>query len=653
MELAAESEHRPVHDFFQANLAAFKKSAPHLYSRLSTIQRPNTELIADQENGIDIGFRGQKLYGRDAVDYANAQLERFFRAPVREYINEPDPTKLRGMTGDFCQALTRRMADRKIEYDPNQTFPDSHFLLILGIGLGLHIPTLIERIGARVVILVEPHIEFLYQSLYVTDWAAIFDEAAERGVRFSFIVEKSVTTIGARASQALRSGNPALLDGVTFYTDYRSAILDQARDRIKRDLFLSLSGLGYFDDEIIMCRNAVGNLGSGSTHILGDYLLDRDVPLFIVGSGPSVEGDLDFIAEHADKVALISIGTGLRTLLERGIRPDFHVELENGLWTRDILAVTGAEFGLDGITLLASTTVHPEASKLFDRVVFFFRERVTPTEIFAGSFKVLQPAGPTVANSALIAAIHLGFREIYLFGVDMGTKVEGKFHAKSSVYGVGLMEDRAKPTQTFPANFGGTATGSHIFDWSRKVLENTLAYYRTVDVYNCSDGVLIEGALPKVSRAISLPEAPIDRDKFYADISQGLARCEPELWRERWVQRQMRVEAERTFVELDQIFADAAASAAPDMDWVHDVCDVMGALDRDCRAMASYLRGTLLISIGCVSWYERRIADEDQRREFRTIAIEEYRTMVDEIQRCLAEQFDQMDAALSQESGHA
>ena len=113
-------------------------------------------------------------------------------------------------------------------------------------------------------------------------------------------------------------------------------------------------------------------------------------------------------------------------LLNHGIRPDFHVELENGVGTLEMMAATAEAHDLSGITLIASVTVQPAMVPYFDKCIHFFRERVSSTELFSGPFSILQPAGPTVANTALICGIRMGFRELYLFGVDMGSKVAGR-----------------------------------------------------------------------------------------------------------------------------------------------------------------------------------------------------------------------------------
>ncbi|MFQ6016758.1 MAG: motility associated factor glycosyltransferase family protein [Kiloniellaceae bacterium] len=643
--MGVESAHdaQTARDFFEANLAAVKKWAPSLYSRLSAISRPNTELVVDERGTLDLGLQGQAFYGGDAVRYADEQVQRFFKNPVRHWIKEPDAEKLLGSTGDYCGKLVRRMAAEKIVYDPGLGPQDSHFLVIFGVGLGLHLKPLVEATGARVIILVEPNLEFLYQSLHVTDWAEILGDETGNGTRFSIIVERAPLAIANKVSQILRANNPALLDGLTLFSHYPSAILDQAKDMVRQELFLALSGLGFFEDELVMSRNALGNLSRESVEILSHQCSCHSEPVFVIGSGPSVDKDWDFIVQNADRAILMSIGTGLRGLLARGIRPDFHVELENGTVNPEIMAATAEDFDLGGITLLASATVQPRLAAMFDRAVLFFRERVSSTLIFGGPFSVLQPAGPTVANSALICAIRLGFREIYLFGVDMGSKVAGRYHAKGSVYGAGLRQELATPSRIFPGNFGGEVNGVEIFNWSRKVLENVLSFYRGLSVYNCSDGARIGGAVPKVTHAIRLSDVSIDREALMGRVSDDLVRCTGDLLQRIWQEQDIPALADEAWTRIEEILARVSATPEPDLQWVHDLYAALRAQDTRNPVIASFLCGTLAVSMGCTRWYDRRIVDAEQRRAFRRLAVEEFQTMVGHMKRRLSQLLDEID----------
>lgn len=635
---------------FDENLAALKAFAPHLYARLTAIRSPNTELGFGEDGGLDLLFRGQGLYGRDAVAFTQDQIREFFAAPTREWIHEPDPESLEGETGNFCRRLVEGLRAAEIAYDPVQRSKESHFLVVFGVGLGLHLEALLEETRPQTVILIEPNLEFLHQSLHVAPWRRFLDQCAAEGIVCTLLVERDPLKIATQARRLMQTNNPALLDGVYFYTHYPSSILSRAKEIIRHDLFLAISGLGFFEDELTMARNATANLARGDVAILSDFLPARDEPVFVVGSGPSIDRELETLAACRDKAVLVSIGTGLRGLLERGIRPDFHVELENRDVNRDIMRATAADFDLSGITLVGSLTVHPGMVDLFDDAILFFRERVSSTMLFGAPYQMLQPAGPTVANTGLISAIRLGFREIYLFGVDMGTKEPGRFHARGSVYGAGLREDISTPNRSFAGNFGGEVTGLSVLNWSRHVLENVVRFYRgMVRVYNCSDGARIEGAIPKVSRAIELPEAAVDKARLRQEVAAGLTRCNLRIARKLWDEQDQITATARTWARIQAVLQEAAAASEPDLGWVHRIYRIVKDEQDRNAFMAAFVFGTVTISLGCMCWYDRRIVDPEERRAFRGIAVSEFQVLVANMKRMLDELLGETAAQLPAE----
>lgn len=638
---------QPEQTAFDENLAAFKAFAPHLYSRLAAIESPNTDLGPAADGGLDLLFRGQGLYGRDAVAFTRDQVQAFFAAPTREWIHEPNPESLEGEAGDYCGRLVAGLRAAGIAYDPVRKSKESHFLVVFGVGLGLHLEALFDEIDPRTVILIEPNLEFLHQSLHVAPWRRILERCAAGNVACSLLVERDPLKIATQARRLMQASNPALLDGVYFYSHYPSSILARSKEIIRHDLFLAISGLGFFEDELIMTRNALGNLARGDVAILSEFLPARQQPLFIVGSGPSIDRELDGIARRRDRVVLMSIGTGLRGLLERGIRPDYHVELENRTVNRDIMRATAAEFDLSGITLVGSLTVHPGMVEQFEDAILFFRERVSSTMLFGAPYQILQPAGPTVANTGLSAAIRLGFREIYLFGVDMGTKEAGRFHAKGSVYGAGLREDISQPNRSFAGNFGGAVTGLSVLNWSRHVLENVVRFYRgAVRVYNCSDGARIEGALPQVSRAIALPAEDVDKARLKREIAAGLTRCNPEIARKLWDEQGQAAATARTWTRLEAALQPADAAPECELDWVHRLYRIVQEEQERNPFLAAFLFGTVTVSLGCACWYDRRIVDPERRRVFREMALGEFRGLLANMKRPLDELLGEITARL-------
>ena len=65
------------------------------------------------------------------------------------------------------------------------------------------------------------------------------------------------------------------------------------------------------------------------------YLLD--VPVFIVGNGPSLDYLIEVLREEKERVVIVSCGTALQALYQNGITPDYHAEIETNRSTFDWL----------------------------------------------------------------------------------------------------------------------------------------------------------------------------------------------------------------------------------------------------------------------------------------------------------------------------
>jgi len=165
--------------------------------------------------------------------------------------------------------------------------------------------------------------------------------------------------------------------------------------------------------------------------------LPRSEPVIVCGSGPSIDENLDIIAALRDRAVIVSMGSCIRTLLVHGIRPDFHVETENHPENSGNIVRAAKEFSLEGITLIGAATVQPIMTEQFDNVVLYHRDRQSPSEIFARGIDTMGSSGPVVANAALVTLAHLGFRDLYLFGVDMGSRQADNYHSANTFIGIG------------------------------------------------------------------------------------------------------------------------------------------------------------------------------------------------------------------------
>jgi hypothetical protein len=521
-------------DRFETNMAALKERFPIVYLRLAEIKAPQSRIIGSIETGdlnLDLGHT--PLYTPDAVSFAETQLARFRASPSRFYMNPPPlhvpPEQHQHY---IATALYAYAKSRPVAATPTAPVETGGFLLVYGIGLGFHLPALFAETKVRNFILIEEHLEFLHQSLHLQDWAGIFDALAERGQSLRFIFGAEPRTVAAQVHWYMRGQGFGLIDGSYIFRHYSSMMLDKAYDEFAETISLLPISIGFFEDERQMLINCGANLIWYDFHLLEERKrVEIDLPALIIGSGPSLDKSIETIRALAHKAILFSCGSSLRPLLKAGIRPDFHCELENTDTAFHSVHSTVKDLGvdLDGITLIASTTVYSHMLSLFKERILYFRDSVSSTGLWAPDQTGVFGTAPTCTNLALRAATLMCFKELYLFGVDLGTRDPSQHHSKHSIYytdkkweGVLEAEPPNQMKIELPANFGGKAYTSQILHWARMMMAQGIEAFSFSKIYNCSDGVTIPGTTPRLPSAVRAAALPGRKPIILARILRAL-----------------------------------------------------------------------------------------------------------------------------------
>jgi hypothetical protein len=120
----------------------------------------------------------------------------------------------------------------------------------------------------------------------------------------------------------------------------------------------------------------------------------------------------------------------------------------------------------------------------------------TGSLLFDNIYNVLRGTAHTVTNLAFSVALSLGFRNIYLFGVDLGV-YEDLHHAKDSVYYENKdFSKNLKYPNTVEGYDGKMLRTNGVLLLAKRSFEENIAFYKETYVYNCSLGAKIEGAYP-------------------------------------------------------------------------------------------------------------------------------------------------------------
>ena len=404
---------------------------------------------------------------------------------------------------------------------------DAGFLFVFGIGLGRHLPALIRGVPCRDLVLIETSAERLRLALLVLDLPGLAAAAAARGMSLRLILEEEPAALQAAVERAVLETGNTFLDGSWLFLHIADPVLQAAVPALAVSLRTLAMSHGFFEDEMMMLSNAQANLCRGRGALLEERrVAAQPLPALVVASGPSLdEAALARLKEMAGRAVLVSCGTTLRILLDNGIRPHLHVEVENNDRVAEHLEHLATRHDLAGITLAASLTVRPRVVALFERTVLFSRRPSGVAGLLVPDERSVSWADPTVANAAVVVCRLLGFRAVVLLGADFGFRAGQRHHADGSAYFLEDFEDWESEEgydRRLPAVGGGMVRSTWVLELGVRSLEEFLRG-AGITVLNASAGAAIAGTREQTLDELSFPEPPLPPATALAAAVDGLA----------------------------------------------------------------------------------------------------------------------------------
>lgn len=611
---------------------AFAKYFPQLMRSIEAAGTAGVTSLTKDGEAVDLVVDGKAVYGRNARLCAAEQIDEFMKKPLRFYMER---LELSGVVTPVGKRLMEKLekeflGDATLEVSTHPSDSPT-FLIVFGLGLGYHLQELASRTKARWLILIEPMLPFFEQSFGIVDWADLLDQYKARGGGVSVIVESDPQQIvAAIAAQMAKLGIP-YADGSWVFTHYSFWSFAEARNRLHEAVEFTFINRGFFEDELVMMRNAIENFAAQDFRLLdGRPRLQRRETAAIVGAGPSLDRCIDVIKQQRDRLVLFAGGTALRALLRNGIVPDFHCELENVPGVYDVLTETQKVGDLSRITLISSATVDPRVPGLFADTIFYFRDSISSTQILGGKHRIINGTSPTCVNLALNAAVVMGFTEFVFFGTDCGTRPGSLRHASGTVYSeIGVFEAGnvvQGPVMPVEGNFGGIVNTESTYDWCRRMLSAAIKHYR-LNVQNCSDGALIPGARPRVPSSLAVATPIVDHAAFKAEIARGLQRYAAGEMLEEADFAAIIAKTHAMFGDLDALLVELQ-EGEPDFEIAYERVKTFaeGSGSRYART-ESMVSGSLQGLPRIAMFYGYRIEDDARRRRFFELFMAEFRAI--------------------------
>jgi len=503
----------------QDNLKFFSQAYPAIYEHMKDYLLTRAEVvISPKDNEVDLWIDGKFLYQGKGKERGHQGVT-LFRDTFRP--GKVLPSLPPVWPGDYHHPrFAHRAIDRVSRLSPVErnsfrgyAIPNFYPLVVFqGVGLGYQIEELVTSCEVENALIIEPDVEIFAASLLTVDWAKVCSRFRTNGrsIRFLIGAEHTEEGIWPVLVRHLMHFTPIFPIMNLFLNERGDPVMDSVAKRINREAVATLSSWGHYDDEVRQMNNAVHAFHEKISIIPDKGSIRSDLPVLIVGSGPSIDDRIEDIRRHSGSALIVSAGTGLRALLENDIYPDFHVESESDFMTYRITSSYDSE-KMKKIRIIASSQVCPLIWPLFGDQMLFFKEENPIGHIFSRPEKRIAHGTPTCTNAALALCVQLGLRNFYLFGMDFGFKDHAKHHSSGSVFMKSenselksQLQERAR--KRFKSTFKVDGVDPEqpvytnaIYFTAKRSVENLIQVTKQpqnaeLSYHNCSDGAEIEGA---------------------------------------------------------------------------------------------------------------------------------------------------------------
>jgi len=508
--LSLDIETKILKATFAKNMMLFEKKVPHIYEYFIDY-KPLKNRISFDESGLNIVVDGAYMYPEgDKHDFIKQQTELFYEDPKKMFYlpnykgDDVDVFRHGQRIREVCELREQMHGDvMSHPFKKDSLSPDFiNCIIFAGVGLGFHIEKISQQKKLNYIYIYEPDMDVFYASLHSMDWAPIFENCTENGSvyftigydKYRFMNELKVIT------QQIGAFNVSQL---YIYQHYNSELLDDSVKMFFEIGYRLSSGWGFCEDEVIGIAHTLHNLEAKSPVFRKNSVENpvKELPVFVIGNGPSLDDDITFLKENQGCAMIVSCGTSIYPLLKNGIKPDCHIEIERTYGTFTALKGLDMDDQLADIDLIALNTVPPEVFKLFKSGSMVIKASDSGKDLIhkyisADEYPEVQRCNPTCTNLGVELMLELGFEKLYLFGLDFGWLDGSHHHSKSSMYyDKDITTEIKSSSLCLPGNFEEEVFTDFGLDMSKAVVEMSIQKHKNSQVVNCSNGLRITGSV--------------------------------------------------------------------------------------------------------------------------------------------------------------
>ncbi|MDX7821118.1 6-hydroxymethylpterin diphosphokinase MptE-like protein [Aeromonas caviae] len=514
MEEKAMAEVLPIR--YTNNMEAFKKYIPNIYDTFSNYSPQKGFRFFCSENGEpNVAWKDTNvsIYGDSPFSYCETQIEQVLAK--NDFFNINFSVE-NNNSGFIHVKHLNRLSEIKDDCDARFNMfkgirSEVPFMLMFGCGLGYQLGYLYQACNISNLFLFEPDMDLFYASIYCFDWAPLLEHLNENNLGFHIFLGVDKGNIMTDLLSALYSRGSFLASSGMAFWHYPSDDIFSLIDLVRREFHQLTTGWGFFDDNMMGISHCIENLSKKVPFLKKSERLDSalsETPIFIIANGPSLDSCIEFIKSNRKQAIYVSCGSTITALLKAGIKPDIHVETERTKLTPDFFEMMNEREYLKDIFFFGTDVLHPDTTDFFNDAGLCFKSDEPSGLLCYNNIVIsrdwvhLEGVNPTVGNIGVAFACAVGFKNIYLFGLDNGYRDSSYHHSKMSVYFnddghdiedvTALVVSCSDPV--VEGNFGGVVRSPFIYNSSRRIIELVLGKHNDISCVNCSDGAKISGA---------------------------------------------------------------------------------------------------------------------------------------------------------------
>ncbi len=432
---------------FQENLTYFEKNHNPIFGKLTLLNQLIDDGTYEEHYALEYKEEGyfdilelatnEFLYKEDSTAHAirmtNAvDLKRIggiFKAQKYVRATDEQAEKIDKSELSFHNALWSTI--KIINYVNKYTDIKTHMnrvnkIIFLGIGLGLHLLKIAEKMGSQVIFIKEKNLEIFRLSLFVTDYSKL---AQNRFLYFSLTDDEEEER--ENFIQFLDKGNNYNLNlkHIPFTLNYQSEL------RRLQGHVLSQSYIAYgYSAMLLRFIDSPRYLAQGYSFLKVNTMhrdtLFSEKPVLLVFSGPSTLKNIEWLKANRHRFIVISALSTCRLLNHANISPDVVIHIDPGAENTALLfnGLNPQEYFKNTIVLLASN-VDQKTVQQFDRSNIHFIEQGTTYKKDFGKL-----SAPSVGEFSYALFLIFGAMKMFMLGIDLALDNEtlqshGGFHA--------------------------------------------------------------------------------------------------------------------------------------------------------------------------------------------------------------------------------